>query len=367
MATRAALRKLMGKKTGQPYFRRFGGSAGTGSASGTTTTLIDTVRLKEIDNYWKGSFIYFPTTDEVREINGFTQSTSTVTWLAAIAGATGATTSYEIWSQFTPAEIHAALDTAFENAWPDLFETATDESLVVKEDGGLTYTLPTTHTIKRLAQVWLIAYGDGRTGTVTTLGTTAQVIDSAANFVAADVGKYVACYNDGGATATGQVRLITARVSATELTVSVFGAALPVGAKYRILDKSYMYQGQTFIRNWRVDPPTNPVTLYLGGQPVGFEGFLIRLCYEYELEALTTEAASQAAHQDYIINAAMASLYLTKIATSPATEMDSWVALQTRYEQLAEKYRKSHHQTHIAGTITRFNENSRSLPDDYPF
>ncbi len=368
MATRAALRRLIGKRTGQPYFRKFGGSAGVGSAVGSTATLIDTVRLKEEDNYWRGDYIYFPTTDEVREISAFTQSTSTVTWLAAIAGATGASTVYEIWSQFTPSEVHDAIDNALLRAWPSFFLAAVDESIVIEEDGGLSYTLPTTNAIRRLAQVWVVAYSGSETGTVTTQGTTAQVIDSAAAFAAADVGKYIAVYSDAGAIATGQNRAITVRDSATQVTVSpVFGAALPVGAKYRMLDKSYMYPQQIFLQNWKLDKQENPTTLYLGSQPVGYEGHLLRLAYEYEHTALTAEATDTTCPQEYVMAEALAYLYTQKVATSPVTEQPAWAALQQRYSLLAQEIIKTHRQQHLPGSFLRFDQSVGGVPADYPF
>jgi hypothetical protein len=367
MATRTQLRQLIGKLTGQPYFRRFGGSAGTGSASGTTTTLLDTVRLKEEDNYWRGDYIYLSASDEVREISAFTNTTSTVTWLAAVAGATGATTAYEIWSQFTPAEVHAAIDFALQKAWPWFFLTAVDETLVILEDGGIKYTLPTTNTIRRLAQVWLMHYDGSDTGTITTLGTTTQVIDSAATFASADVGKWIAVY-EGGSTANGTARQISAVVSATEATVSpAFAVALPAAAKYRILDKNYMYAGQELLQNWKVDKPDNPTTLYLGSHPVGCEGYLLRLFYDYEYAALSSEASTTTCPQDYVIYEALSHLYLQKLASAPATESGTWAALQQRYAQLAKEFIQINKQRHIGGTLLHFEQSVGSLPEDYPF
>lgn len=366
MTTRAQLRRMIGKRTGQPYFRRFGGSNGTGSATGSTTTLIDTVRLKEEDDYWRADYIYFPTTDEIREISDFVQSTSTVTWLAA-ATTTISGTVYEIWSQFTPQEVHDALDHALLSAWPAFFLAAVDESLVIEENAGLSYTLPTTNLIKRLLSVGVITYNGSETGTVTTLGTTVQVIDSAANFVAADVGKWIAVYS-GGSTANGTVRQITVRDSATQVTVSpAFAVALPTATKYRMLDKTFMYTGQGVSQDWKVDKLDNPTTLYFGSQPTGYEGHLLRLFYEYEYPVLTAEATDTTCPQEYVLAEALAYLYTQKVATAPVTEQPAWVALQQRYSMLAQEFIKTHRQQHLPSTLLRFDQSMGSLPADYPF
>lgn len=367
MATRTVLRRELARRTGQPFFRRLGVANGTASGNGTTTTLIDTARLKEEDHYWRGQFIYLPATDEVREISAFTNSSSTVTWLAPIASSTTTSQVYEIWSQFVPTEVHDALNHALSTAWPYFFQYGNDESLVIKEDAGLIYTLPTTNTIRRLCQVFLLAYEAEYSGTVTTQGTTTQVIDSSASFVTADVGKYIAVYKDAGA-ALGEVRQISARDSATQVTVSsAFSAALPVGAKFKKLDKNNPYPQQVMLHNWLPDKLDFPTTIWLGGHPAGYEGSLLKLVYEYEFPTLSQETSTTTCPVEYLYNAALSYLYLQKLATAPATEVPAWEALHRAAVGAAQLYAKSNQFQHLAGTILQHNLNVSGLPADYPF
>jgi hypothetical protein len=364
--TRTQIRRVIGARTGQPFFRRFGGGAGSASAGGSTTTLIDTALLKEEDDYWNGAFIYFPATDEVREISDFDQGTSTVTWLAPIASGTSQSDAYEIWDQFTPGEVHAAIDHALLEAWPYFFMYGNNETLVLEEDQGLVYTLPTDDTIRRLCYVYMKQY-DSKTGSVTTLGTTTQIIDSAAAFVAADVGKSVSIYKDGD-TANGDVRTISTRDSATQITVSsAFTEAVPEGAKYRVLDINYIYPAQVQWRDWKLDKLDFPTTLWIGNHPTGYEGHLLYLGYEYEYSALATEAATTTCPQEYLINAALAYLYLQKLATSGATEQPVWDAMHKTAVGATQLYVERHRFRHLPSTVTRFGSYAGALPPDYPF
>jgi len=367
--TRTQLRRALGVRTGQPYFRRFGNGAGEASANGTTTTLIDTVRLKEEDNYWRGSFIYFPDTDEIREISGFTNSTSTVTWLAPIGTADTVADGepYEIWSQFTPDQIHDAINHALLQAWPNLFMTGNNEDLALVDGGGLRYTLPTTDEIRRLCSVYLTLYQSRATGSITTEGTTTQIIDSGASFVAADVGRFIAVYKDG-ATANGEIREISVRDSATQVTVSAaFSEAVPEGAKYRILDKEDTTPQILPITNAIADKVEFPTELWFGSHPAGFEGYPLYLVYEFEYPKLTTEAGTTTCPEEYIYAMAMAYIYMLKMATAPSVEVPTWEAMFKAAAAMGEVYVRTHRMAHLP--VMRIDHQSymSSVPSDYPF
>lgn len=366
--SRTNARLELGIRTGQPFFRKWGKSAGTGSASGTTTTLIDTARLLEEDDYWNGSFIYFPSTNELREISDFDQGTSTVTWLGALASATGNTTGYEIWSTFTPIEVHAALDNALQEAWPFFFDVSSNEEMCVEDEHGLLYTLPTTDTIKRLLQVYLMYYESDYSGAVTTKGTTTQVIDSSAAFTSADeVGRWVCVYRDGD-TANGDVRQIDSVTDANTLVVSsAFTEALPVGTDYIIVNKESTSNDQVLLQNWIVDVADNPTKLWLSDHPSGCEGYLFRLVYEKEYSSLSAEASTTNAPLEYLYHKSMAYLYALKLASAPAVEQPVWESLWKLEERKMEQYIKSRAFRHLPATVTDHNAHHFGLPSDYPF
>jgi hypothetical protein len=365
--TRTTLRRTIGLRTGQPFFRKFGGSAGTASTNGTTTTLLDTTRLKEEDNYWRGSYIYFPATGDLREINAFTQSSSTVSWLAPVS-ATSVTASgvtYEIWSQFLPTQVHEAINYALQVAWPFFFGVGTDETIAVKESKGIKYTLPTTTQIRRLCQIHLMLY-NSIIGTTTTTGTTTQVINSGASFTSADVGKFVAAYKDAG-NATGEVRQVSAVVSGTEITVAAFSAALPSGAKYRLIDKNDTTPNILLVTNALVDAPDFPVQLWFGQHPAGYEGFPLHLTYEYEYPTLATEAATTTCPAEYLYAMTLSYLYLQKIAMAPAAELSNWETMHKATLQMADLYTRTHRFQHLPGVRVDHQATVSGVRADYPF
>jgi hypothetical protein len=352
-------------RTGQPFFRRFGTAEVTASGSGSTTTLIDTALLKEEDDYWNGSYIYLPGSDEVREISDFANASSTLTWLAA-ATTTITSTAYELWSQFTAHEVNEALNYALASAWPYFFLAAKDETTCIEASDGLYYTLPTTNTIRRLAQVYLKVY-DSKTGQVTTVGGAAtQLTDANASFTSADVGKYVAIYKDGG-DANGEVKLVTAYVSATELTTAAFSEAPPEDCLYRLLDTSTVTPQQIMLDNWVLDKPEFPTEMWLGQHPSGWEGCPICYVYEYEHPTVSAETTSMTCPVEFLFNSAMAYLYFMKLASSPATEAPTWEALHKASSGAAQLYARVHAQTHLPATIVRHDRGGFGVPSDYPF
>jgi hypothetical protein len=364
--TRAALRRKIGLRTGQPFFRRFGSDAAAPSASGSTTTLIDTALLKEVDDYWTGHMLYLPSSSEAREVSGFASGTSTLTWLAPVASAPDTDDTYELWSQFTPLEVEEAINYALASAWPYFFLFARDETTCIEDNAGLYYTLPTTNTIRRLAQVYFKIY-DSVTGTVTTVGgSTTQLTDANASFTSADVGKYVAIYKDG-ATANGEVRVVTACVSTTELTTAAFSEAPPEDARYRLLDVNTVTPSQLLVQNWLPDRWSNPTEIQLGSHPTGYEGYPISYLYEYEHPTLTTEAGSTTCPEEFLLSAAMSYLYFMKLSTSPATEMGAWEALHKAASSAAQLYARINSQKHLASQILRHDQDAGSVPADYPF
>jgi hypothetical protein len=336
------------------------------SATGTTTTLIDTALLLEEDDYWNGNFLYLPASDEVREISDFANASSTLTWLAAVASAPTTSVDYEIWSQFTPHEVNLALNYALGSAWPYFYLAGRDETTCIEDADGLYYTLPTTNTIRRLCQVYLKMY-DSTAGDVTTVGGAAtQLIDANASFTAADVGKYVSIYKGGGA-ANGEVKIVTAYVSATELTTAAFSANPAEDAKYRLLDLSTVNPQQIMIDNWVLDRPEFPTEMWLGQHPSGFEGYPICYIYEYEHPALTTETGSTTCPVEFLYSAATAYLYFMKLASSPVTEVPAWEALHKAASGAAQLYARVHAQTHLPTQIVRHDSGGFGVPAEYPF
>lgn len=73
---------------------------GTATATGTTTTLIDTTLLTQADDWWNGAYITFTANTKnyglTKKITDFVQSTGTLTWSGAVGVATGTSDTYRI-------------------------------------------------------------------------------------------------------------------------------------------------------------------------------------------------------------------------------------------------------------------------------
>jgi hypothetical protein len=364
--SRATLRQAIGIRTSQPFFVKFGGSAGTASASGTTTTLLDTVKLKEADNYWRGQYIYFNDTLEVREISAFANSSSTLTWLAAIAAATTTSSDYELWSTFSPVAVNEAINDALRDAWPYFFEVGT-ANLAILDTVPALYTLPTTNTIRSLFRVTLLAY-DSFTGEATSDGsTTSKLTDTAQTFVSAThVGQRVVIY-DGDHAAAGDIRTISAVDSTDTITVSsAFTSTITDGTKYRIYNPNTENPSVIPLSSWRTDAPNFPTTLWLDSQPSEYAGHILRLEYTYEYDVLTTEAGTTTCPREYVVLAALARLYLMKLAYAPAVEQRTWEAMHRVAMAAAQQFALRNRFQHPTRTITRWFPD-KSYAADYPF
>jgi hypothetical protein len=362
--TRQALRRKIAHRTQQPFFRQFGVNEGT-ATGGSTTTIVDTALLVHPDDFWNGDIAYNVTKDYQRVIDDFVQSTKTVSWLAAATAAVSGD-KYEIWSQFTPVEVHTAIDAALADAWPFFFG-AGREDIVVQSDRGTRYTLPTaTNTIKILLRVYLKIVSS-ETGTLTEqMPTTTTIVDANATFASDDVGKKVAIYASDTA-ALGQVRTVASVTNPTTLVVSAaFSAQGANGDKYRLLDDNAEVPEYTLLQAWRVDKEDNPAELWIGSHPSGYEGHRLEIHYEYEHPALSTETAATSCPQEFVILAAMAKLYQMQVANAPATEVANWEAQSRSLAQAAAQYSQLHQQSHGSGTLVEFDQGV-GIPSDYPF
>lgn len=106
-ATRPQILARLLRQTGR-------GQAGTTTATGTTSTLIDTTNLQSVqfnDRQWVGAFIYFTsgTLDgTIRTVTGYAPSTGTLTYAPTTASAPGSSATYLLMR--TPFPVQVLLD-----------------------------------------------------------------------------------------------------------------------------------------------------------------------------------------------------------------------------------------------------------------
>jgi len=362
VATLAEIRRSIGARTGQPFFRRAGAGYMT-ATGGTTLTLIDTNFLLQADDYWNGQSVYVCTQQMSRVINDFVQTTKTISWLEPIT-AVAAGNTYEIWSQFTPIEVHNAINQALRDAWPFFFDQVTT-TLAVQE-GMVNYALSSlTTTPKWLAQVWLeVPYASYVSTADASPGAQDYLKDADQTFTSDDVGKEIRIY-DG--TSAGDVRTVSALVSSSILQVSEdFTTTLDATSKYRLVDVTTEQPKWVFLPYWRTDKKNTPTYLRLTAPLAGSEGLLLRLVYEAEYEALSAETDDTSCPQEYVELAAIARLYLTKATSAPPSEAKTWPVLQRSFAEAAQMFALKNQFKHLEGTMQR-SVGLRSLPSDYPF
>lgn len=126
-STRATLRQNLGDLMGLSV-------RSTTSAAGTTSTLIDTNRLLQADDWWNSHGRNLIITSgtlsgTILQSTDFANSTSTVTFAPTQASAPGSAASYEVYREFTVDEIHAAINQAIRRCWPWWYGVNEDTTL----------------------------------------------------------------------------------------------------------------------------------------------------------------------------------------------------------------------------------------------
>lgn len=331
--TLQALRRSIGTRTQQPFFDLFGEVARE-ATGGSTTTLVDTAGLLQPNDYWNGQTLYNVDTGVSRYIADFVQSSKTLTVLEPFPNAIAAGVDYEIWSTFTPATVMSAINAALRDAWPFFFDTV-EARVVIQNNVGTSYSLSGLAVAPRqINAVAIEIMASSVTGQVTTVVAQNRLKDTNRTFVAADVGKEIRIYEG---TSSGDIRTISSIVDSNTVEVSVnFTATLSTTSKYRMVNVNEQTHGYTTIREWRPNSYNNPTAIRLGSHPFGLEGFVMRLTYVAEYPALTVEASTTNAPQEYVELAALARLFSIKLTGAPASEVRNWgAAYQSLTEQLA--------------------------------
>lgn len=132
-------------------------ASGTATATGTTTTLIDTTRRKELNDWWNFSQLLKTGgtgSGELADVSDFVQSTSTLTLLQTQT-ASDSTTTYDLFRPpFKTTHYNEAIDDAIDEAYALGFgRRGWDETLYTTRRDY--YTLPTT--LEEVAEVHLSA------------------------------------------------------------------------------------------------------------------------------------------------------------------------------------------------------------------
>jgi hypothetical protein len=373
--TRKELRRNIAVRTQQPFFRTMDAATGdVTSTGGTTLTVIDTANLKQVDDYWNGDFVYAPVADEVRQISDFDNATSTATFLEAATTMNGVV--YEIWSQWTPHEVHAAINQAIRDAWPFFFD-GKQGYIVLQAGQGTKYTLAnvltdeTTGVLETVmprfintAEMEVLA--SSIKGTADAGGGNDELVDATTDFAAKGVNDEweVRIYDGTGA---GQRRVVSS-VATTTITVGANWATNPdATSKYNVVKVGDETHGYKFQRAWSVDRVDNPLEFRLGSHSYGYEGHVIRLKYETEYQPLTADTSTTECPQEYLELAALARLYLIKMTNISATEVKNWEGAQKAFAEAAQQYADKNRFQHHSTSYLDDQDMTVRLSNEYPF
>ena len=372
MATsRAALRREISRRLNSEFALRVGNSST--ATGGTTTTIIDTNALKQPDDFWNGAWLYIAddasastNDDKVRLITDFTQSSSTATFLEPLSVANASSDVYEIHSGWNAHQIHEAINAAIDDGFPEFFDMAMDDSIVITRD-TLEYTLPTATPPYFVNRLWIEQPEEKVQGTASG-GSSTTLVDSTQSWTNDEWnGMTVAIYHGTG---KGQHAVITDSTSTT-LTVAAWlgtGTTSPsTDSKYVIKDTTRELRDHFRITAARFDKVFYPTTMYLTTRYTRFEGYALRLQYVAQPSALTTEAATTDVPKEFVIRKALAILYSQRIADT-RVDSDRYRYLQQYYDTQAEAYRQQNKWRLPASTMwTELEVATDLMPSDYPF
>ena len=351
--TRKTLRQTIARRIGD--YR-------TGTATGgTTTTLVDSARTETETNNWIGHLYVTSGALSDIELDIISYTTGQFTF-AQQASSLASGVTYELWSIWKPSDVNEAINIAIRGAYPAWFTEAIGDKLVVCAE-TLEYTLP---TMTELLNVYIERCDEYFSGTATG-GSTSSLIDTAGAWtVNAYAGWHCVVYDGTGA---GQYALIASN-TATTLTLTTTGynwTVAPDSTSQYIL-KNVADRTSPYYKTgaWDTVPRRNPTTLYLKANFT--DGMYIRLHYVAIPAELTADTGTTDVPVDYIINKAMAELYLMRTNDVGFDNLEFFSTKAAQHQALADKYLDDHAMRYPPVTMRRESETwTPALPNDWPF
>ena len=371
-STRAALRQELARRLNMAFALRIGASST--ATDGGTNELIDTNRLRQVDDFWNGSWLYIANdtsgTDNdgaVRLISDFVSSTRSIAVVEPFSAAVANTDEYEIHSPWNALQIHDAINDAIDDAFPEFFDTVVDETTIIQED-TLEYSLPTTTTPYYVLGMWLEQVEDKFRGTASG-GSSTTLVDSGQSW---DNDKWngmqVAIYDGTG---KGQFATITDTSSSNTLTVAAWlgtGTTSPsTDSKYVIKDTLTEQHDWYRITAARFDQTYWPTKVYLTSNYSSALGRALRVQYIAKPASVTTEAGTTIVPSGFVVAKSQALLHGMRVADS-RSDQDRHRYMHQFWESRAEAYKLQNKWRMPKGTLWIEEETAgNQVPSDYPF
>jgi len=371
-STRAALRQELARRLNMAFALRIGASST--ATDGGTNELIDTNRLRQVDDFWNGSWLYIVNdtsgTDNdgaVRLISDFVSSTRSIAVVEPFSAAVANTDEYEIHSPWNALQIHDAINDAIDDAFPEFFDTVVDETTIILED-TLEYSLPTTTTPYYVLGMWLEQVEDKFRGTASG-GSSTTLVDSGQSW---DNDKWngmqVAIYDGTG---KGQFATITDTSSSNTLTVAAWlgtGTTSPsTDSKYVIKDTLTEQHDWYRITAARFDQTYWPTKVYLTSNYSSALGRALRVQYIAKPASVTTEAGTTIVPSGFVVAKSQALLHGMRVADS-RSDQDRHRYMHQFWESRAEAYKLQNKWRMPKGTLWIEDETAGDpVSSDYPF
>lgn len=371
-STRAALRQELARRLNMAFALRIGASST--ATDGGTNELIDTNRLRQVDDFWNGSWLYIVNdtsgTDNdgaVRLISDFVSSTRSIAVVEPFSAAVANTDEYEIHSPWNALQIHDAINDAIDDAFPEFFDTVIDETTIHLED-TMAYDLPTGTAPYYVTKVWIEEVSDKFRGTASG-GSSTTLVDSGQSW---DDDKWngmqVAIYDGTG---KGQFATITDTSSSNTLTVAAWlgtGTTSPsTDSKYIIKDTPTEQYAWRRIPSLRFDQAYWPTKMYLTSRYTRSYGNTFRIQYIAKPPSISTEAATTIVPSGFVTAKAMALLHGMRVADS-RSDQDRHRYMHQFWESRAEAYKLQNKWRMPKGTLWMEQDSVGDVvPADYPF
>jgi len=341
--TRAQLRRDLAVRLMMPFAIRMPDGYGTVSAAGTDVQLIDTVNLLQPNDFWNGQWAYIMgTTERLRKITDFALTGSIATLEYKLPAVLSTADTYEIHSVFNAIEMNSAINQAIEEGFPAFFDTTEDTSLVVEEN-KLEYDLTALTSPAFLLHELYIErpavriYATAVSGTFAT-PTTTIVLDPA-DLSQVDTNWRISCYKGAGEGL--QAAVVTVDDGTNTITVTADLGDIDDNDSILLWDTREQYLDWYRLKYQRSTPKEWPSKLHLPSPVDSWLGSRLKLVYSTVPSKLTTDAGTTVVPAEYIMLAAMASLYGSRVADN-RVDRQRYGMLQEQYRREAEIYKQMH-------------------------
>lgn len=329
------LRRTIAKELKMPFARRFPSGYSEVDASSTTSKIIDSA-LTQKDNFWNGSWLYFPSTGEVSLVRSFQANDNAVHLEVPLASTPSAGDDYELHQIWNAVDIHHFINQAILEGGRTWADTVTDETLILEED-KLSYTISgLTRRPWIVTKVFIENRGSVVRGSLQSATSTTAVLESAGILtpVTTPANWRISIYDGTG---KGQIRTV-ASVNGAEVTVTSWTTTPDSTSKYALWDTTDDLSPWIPLDSYTLDAKEYPDTVHFFRRMESWFGMRLRIEYLSEPTELTAEADTTPIPKRWIVPFAVY-LMLGQRIMDTKEDREVYSAESERYRIMAEDFR----------------------------